>query len=120
MARQQITDRQKKITYSTTEQLTGDVWIDGKPIYRKTVSIGALPDSTTKDVSHGISDLSAVIDIRGWAVNNTPTWLSLPYSNPTAASSVACFANSTQINIVTGSNRTSYATCYVTLWYTKT
>lgn len=55
MASQQITDRQKKITYSTTEQLTGDVWIDGKPKYRKTINIGALPNNTTKTVAHYVT-----------------------------------------------------------------
>lgn len=33
MAKQRINSKQFGTTYSTTEQLTGDVWVDGKPIY---------------------------------------------------------------------------------------
>ena len=36
-------------TYSTTEINTGMKWIDGKPIYRKVVDFGSLPNNTYKD-----------------------------------------------------------------------
>ena len=36
--------------YSTTEKIVG-TWIDGKPIYQKTVFFGGLPNNTTKQVN---------------------------------------------------------------------
>ena len=39
-------------SYSTDEVKTDEKWIDGKPIYRKTIICGALPNNTTKNVAH--------------------------------------------------------------------
>lgn len=36
-------------TYSTTEQVVG-TWKNGKPLYRKVVPFGALPNNTTKEI----------------------------------------------------------------------
>ena len=56
-------------TYSTNETVIG-TWIDGKPIYRKVVTL-----STTKtidmggiSISHGISNINIPIDCKG--INN--------------------------------------------------
>ena len=35
--------------YSTSEILTSERWIDGKPIYQITVNCGSMPNATTKD-----------------------------------------------------------------------
>lgn len=49
------------VSYSTTEQDTGGTWIDSKPVYRKAVNFGALPNATTKTVAHGISTIDNVV-----------------------------------------------------------
>ena len=49
------------ITYSTSEVKTNDVWIDGKPIYRKVIDFGALPNTATKSVNHGISGMGTLV-----------------------------------------------------------
>jgi hypothetical protein len=41
--------------FSTSEVLTGERWLDGRPIYQKTVSGGAVPVNTNKMVGSGIS-----------------------------------------------------------------
>ena len=41
------------ITYNTTEQLTGDTWIDGKPIYMKTLVQKNAQGNTTYNLSLG-------------------------------------------------------------------
>ena len=43
------------LSYSTTEQLTGGVWIDGKPIYRKVLSI---PNPTVNTAFNYVHNLS--------------------------------------------------------------
>ena len=35
-------------------------WIDGKPLYEKTVDFGSLPNATTKEVPHGIEDVDTI------------------------------------------------------------
>lgn len=106
--------------YSTTEQDTGFTWIDGKTIYKKTINFGALPNSTAKNVAHGISNLGMFVKVDALAVHPNSTTLLLPYATPVdyAAYNVACSVNSTEITITTNANRVDF-TGYVTLYYTK-
>lgn len=109
-----------KNSYSTTETLTGGTWIDGKPIYRKVVDFGALPNATNKTVLHNISNLSYVIKLSAITYNGT-YWLNLPHVNvSTVSQNIAIEADATNIRITAGSNRSNYTSCYVTLEYTKT
>ena len=55
------------ISYSTSEFDTGGKWIDGKPIYRKVIECGALPDATTKRVATGVSNVDTLISLKGMA-----------------------------------------------------
>ena len=49
------------IDYSTEEQDTGLKWIDGSPVYQKTISIPSL--AFTTDIPHGISNYKQVVDV---------------------------------------------------------
>lgn len=110
----------ESISYSETEQATGGKWIDGKPIYRKVIDTGALPNNTTKAVAHNISNLELPIHVFG--VGYGPgDFMPLPYiSSNNAASSVQIYLNSTNITIITGTDRTNYSKSYIVLEYTKT
>ena len=105
-------------SYSTSEVKTNATWIDGKKIYRKTIDVGALPNTTSKNVAHGISALGIVVDMRGIAFYANKVGLPLPF---VAASngSVALNTTTTDIVVTTTNDRTA-ASGYVTLWYTKT
>ena len=106
--------------YSTSEQDTGCKWIDGKPIYKKTINIGALPNNTGKSVNHGIENLERIIKHEGWALQTSDgAELPLPYADTAAGGSVVIYAASTYIRISAASNRSGFAG-YITLWYTKT
>jgi hypothetical protein len=50
--------------YSTEEQIVG-TWVDGKPIYMKTVVFENTSNLTKMDIEHGIQDLDEIIDVRG-------------------------------------------------------
>lgn len=50
--------------YSTEEQVIG-TWIDGKPLYEKTVQLTLTPGSNTTAIAHGISGISRVVDYNG-------------------------------------------------------
>ena len=104
--------------YSTSEQDTGCKWIDGKPIYKKTVSLGALPNATTKNVAHGISSLGIMVDMRGVAFYSNGVQLPLPFVS-TAQTAVSLNATSTDIVITAAGDRSS-SSGYATLLYTKT
>lgn len=108
--------------YTTSEVDTGFTWVDGKTIYKKTVSTGALPNATTKNVAHGITGYQNFIDISGWSTNGT-VFTPLPYAPsggtvPQVAVLVAI--NGDNITLETTTNRSAYTVSYVTLYYTKT
>ena len=56
--------------YSTTETRVG-TWIDGKPLYRKVVDLGNLPNNAQKTVVANTSNLELCITCRGMAYNLT-------------------------------------------------
>lgn len=46
--------------FDDAETDTGKVWVDGKPIYRKVIN-AELPNSTTKTINHGITNLGDLV-----------------------------------------------------------
>lgn len=105
-------------SYSTEEILTGKTWIDGKPIYRKVVDIGNLPNATTKDVAHNISNFGQLVKVYG--VWYEGTWYNpLPSAGTSSAgASITVNVNATYVRVQTGTNRSS-STGVVTIEYTK-
>lgn len=110
------------ISYSTTEQDTGAKWIDGRPIYKKTVNTGALPSSASdKQINHNISNLDFVIHIEGFALNPlTKANLPLPSVSNNKTYDLGLWNDNTIIDISVGTNRSSYSISYVTMLYVKT
>ena len=109
-------------SYSTNEVKTGGKWIDGKPIYRKVVNFGALPNATTNVVSFDNINADTFVKIEGIAMSNIGNAITIPFADTSSATqSITIFASSTSISINTGTvNRSDYIKCYITLEYTKT
>lgn len=105
--------------YSTTEKQLPFTWVDGKPIYRKTVNCGALPNNTTKDVAHGISGLATVVNLYGSFTNGTIHFAENRIDPNDITLGIGTFINGANITLMTKSNRSSF-TGYVTIEYTKT
>ena len=109
--------------YSTSEEATDATWIDGKTIYKKTISLGALPNSSGKDVAHGISNLDTVVDFSGTGLRSTDNARfhlpSAPVANAGVSSSISVTVQPTIVQIYCGTDR-SNITGYLTIWYTKT
>ena len=113
--------------YSTDEKVVG-TWVDGKPLYQKTYNFGALPNNTTKTLDTGFADGEVnIIDCTGYAFNPTAnhTWKLPAAPNPTdLKTSILLNAPSSSgrrvINIQSGTNRSAWTECYITLQYTKT
>ena len=104
--------------YSETEVNTGFTWIDGSKIYKKTINIGALPNSGTKNVAHGISNLKQVIKLEGFTTDGNATY-AMPRLMLTSANGVQTQVKGANIQLDTGANLSSYTTTYITLYYTK-
>lgn len=111
---------QNIMNYSTGEIKIG-TWIDGKPLYRKTVSCGALPNNTSKTINTNINNISRVVRIYGYSFNGTSTFFPLPHSNPNPVSLSFYKENNTNgITIQTTIDRSSFTETYVSIEYTKT
>lgn len=91
-------------------------------VYRLIVNFGALPNTATKSVAHGIPITSGYTFTRIYATASDTTGLTyipIPYASPTDANEVELNVDATNVNITTGSNRTNYNVCYVILEYLK-
>lgn len=107
-------------SYSTTEKKTGGTWIDGKPIYKKTIDFGALPNNTSKFMNTGVS-IDLCLKIETIAYNSTSAHSinglygsagNYPWENALLTT------NKTQVAITTSSDRSNLS-AYVTIYYTK-
>lgn len=62
-------------TYSTEEQVIG-TWIDGKPIYRKVISIGSLPNNGSVSISTDITNIEQMTDMKMiWRDTEDKAWI---------------------------------------------
>lgn len=109
-------------TYSTTEAICG-TWIDNKPIYRKVVSLGALPNANTKTISSGITGTIFPIRVYGIATKSSETF-PLPFiwgdtSNPNDYCGIFYSTSTNEIWFRTDRDMSAY-TGYGIVEYTKT
>lgn len=110
-----------KDTYSTSEQKIG-IWIDGKPIYRKVIDFGSLPNATSKSVAHNISNLGFITNISGTIYHRTVTTyypIPLQYKGNDSNYNVEIYVNNTNVAMSSNTDRSFYS-AYVILEYTKT
>lgn len=64
--------------YSTDEHIVG-TWIDGKPLYEKTIDCGIFHTTGTKTVAHSISDLKFVISYEGSGKYDSGEFTPIPF-----------------------------------------
>lgn len=113
----------KNNTYSTSESKTGETWIDGKPIYKKTIQFTT--SATGKhSIKHNISNLDTVIEGKGSAKDSSGGFYMFPMSaavdNVLAWSISIQNVDKTYFYFFRGTSVTGTVTSYVTLYYTKT
>lgn len=104
-------------TYSTTEKVVG-TW-NNKPLYRKVIECGALPNNANKDVVHNIQNLGITTKCIGMAVRTRDSRaLTIPDSAPGAE--ISCGVTNTNVYITTHNDRSSFNYSFLILEYTKT
>lgn len=106
-------------SYSTEEHPTGAKWIDGKPIYRKVVDFGTLPNTNSKRVNHSISNMDTVLKYNIIADDGT-YYVGVPRTGINATDKTDVFFTRTYVEITTWSDLTQYVKTYVIIEYTKT
>lgn len=111
-------------SYSTSEAATPFTWIDGKTIYKKTYSMGALVNGGGTLVQNISSlDFENVVELRGIAINTVSKNVRpLPLVSNGLSDMVRLDVSNNEIHVITttGSSWPTAYNVYVTLWYTKT
>lgn len=118
----------RRSTYTTSEQVIGK-WIDGKPLYRKTITFtSTISANTTTSIAHNIINAKNIFIDYGASFMEAnigeSNYLSygLPligYDNSTN-DKVFCYVNPTDINFYANGNWAGNWTKHITLKYTKT
>jgi hypothetical protein len=102
-------------SYSTSEVKTKNTWIDGKPIYRKVIDLGTLPNNTTKSVNTGLTHSQIrLVSLTGACYTSDGSYQA-SFGDMYSRLSLS----SNKVNITTTINFGSY-TGYAILEYTKT
>ena len=111
----QITDDYSETlmpNYSTTEQKTGQKWIDGKDIYFKVVNLSetlTIPSQTWTDTGVDSSDIDSLVDAKFYDANSVNYTMNAAKLNGTTPHITVMQFRTTQIGITR-----------MILWYTKT
>lgn len=108
--------------YTTSEVDTEYTWVDGEKIYRKTISLGSMPNNGNQNYAHNISNFSELIEIViRWYDTDDKKWYNSPRFD--SGSTLICLAGVNGTNIIikgVGTNWSSRTNNgYATMWYTK-
>lgn len=98
--------------FSMSEKVYGK-WIDNKPVYRRTINLGFMPNSSTITVPHGITALKQAVDYDPSYFN------SVTRTTIFAGEGISITINDTDLIATTQSDMSAY-TGLVTVYYTKT
>lgn len=101
--------------YSTSETVTNKRWL-GSTVYRKVVSLGALPNATVKSVAHGIISYSAITALHVIVQNGAGTAYALNIVE--GGNTDATYMDTTNVYLATATDRTAFS-AYAVIEYTK-
>lgn len=107
--------------FEVSETFTGQ-YLNSKPIYQKMISVGVLPNNTTKSISTGITGADYIwVDMENSFAFNSGASYPIPYVDPkTVANSIGVRItnNGATVIVSTGTNWSTYSGG-ITLRYTK-
>lgn len=92
--------------------------------YITIVNFGALPNTATKSVAHGITfpTINTYSLTRIWGGATDPVanlYIPLPYSSPILIDNIEVSADTTNVNVTTGKDYSAYTTVYIAIEYIK-
>jgi hypothetical protein len=92
-----------------------------RQVFRTTVNFGALPNAGTKSVAHNIPITDAFTFTRIYGTSSDVsgnTYIPLPYVD-SAGNNIELYVTSTDVTIITTSNRSNYTVTYIVIEYLK-
>lgn len=122
MARTKLTPVQLTLTYSTSEVVTGETWIDGKPVYRQTFSNTVAASASEQVINISLtSSVTRIIKVEGGSTAGNDFY-PVEYMNPAATTLQNM---QLKITFVSGTgwqlrgNTGTAGTLIVTIYYTR-
>jgi hypothetical protein len=109
-------------SFFTRERQTSFTWIDGSPIWKKTVTGTLAVGISTNATPHGIVGINIVTDLQGTAQTGIPlagNVVSLTSADNVAANTLSLLADTTNIYINKYNNFYDGLLFQVTIYYTK-
>lgn len=104
-------------TYSTTEQLTGDIWVDGKAIYEKTYVVNR---ATTQTLDLSDLNIDQILFYKGTVIETQNNMPPLPYATSGSDYALAYYSKSnSKLNMPYAGNYNA-GTWNIVIQYTKT
>ncbi len=94
-----------------------------RPEQRCVINFGALPNTGSKSVAHGITCTASTTFTRIYGAASDTTgfnYIPLPYASPTLANNIELRVDATNVIVTTGSNRTNFNVCYIVIEYLQT
>lgn len=112
--------------YSTSEVLTNKKWIDGKPVYRKVVSLGTLPNNSAIDINTGLDYATTDNVMLGFCgATNGISYTPIPFIDPaTSAKGIGAWVykqaseSEVRVKLTTDTDWSGY-TGYAIIYFTK-
>ena len=113
-------DNKLKTNIVTGQEVATNEYVDGKQVFVKKIDIGALPNATTSKIATGLSNVTIVKPVFGYATHSNGTTINLPHLaiNNLNACVGLNYTAANEIDINTGSDRSDF-TGYVEVYYTK-
>lgn len=109
-------------SYSTTETETPFTWIDGKTIYKTTITVTA-PASAMQEVQHGISNFGDLVRVEGVCTDAANGWQPITRVLPSQITAWGVGIGDVKPTKFTLFMGSSYGlagvTAHITLYYTK-
>jgi len=117
-----LTNHQFFINPSLSATTSNSQTPDFRPVFRRTINFGALPNATSKSVAHTIDMTATVIGTRLYGVASNPannSIIPIPYITNTSTEVVKLEVTNTKVVITTYDNKTAYTNCIVVFEYIK-
>ena len=120
--------------YNTQEFINSQLWFpnplynsstpqesDMRTDYRLVINFGALPNAATKSVAHGITCTAQTTFTRIYGTASDTTnrvYKPIPYASATdVAHNIELYVDATNVNVISGTNYSSFDTTYIILEY---
>lgn len=109
-------------SYFSRERMTSFTWMDGQPIWKRTIS-GVVLSTATTPYPHGVTGINVVVKFEGAMQGEIPLATlaaPIPYIDPTdLANGVGLYMDTTNIYLITGNANWAGYLFSVTIYYTK-